>query len=155
MICGAALTSGAGMSRSGPTRTEISVKKRRDRPSSSLVDSFFGSTMTPPLPPPYGMPTTAHFLVIADAALGRSASEVVLDAVAGEDLHAPVVHVDGEVDCELAPGLTQDAPKPRVEVQLVGREVELPLRHRPCVDGGRGLLRGHGVGFLHPGRDGS
>ena len=29
-----------------------------------LQASFLGSTMTPPLPPPYGMPTTAHFQVI-------------------------------------------------------------------------------------------
>ena len=58
------LTSGAGMSFSGPTRTSISVKNRRVRASSSFIDSFLGSTMTPPLPPPYGMPTTAHFQVI-------------------------------------------------------------------------------------------
>ena len=37
-------------------------------------------------------------LVVADAALGRAAAEVVLDAVAGEDLDRPVVHVDREVD---------------------------------------------------------
>ena len=64
MIWGVVLTSGAGMSRSGPMRTEISVKNRRLRPSSSRWDSFLGSTLTPPLPPPYGMPTTAHFQVI-------------------------------------------------------------------------------------------
>ena len=58
------LTSGAGMSRSGPMRTSISVKNRRLRSSSSFSDSFLGSTITPPLPPPYGMPTTAHFQVI-------------------------------------------------------------------------------------------
>ena len=58
------LTSGAGMSFSGPTRISISVKYRRLSASSSFMDSFFGSTMTPPLPPPYGMPTTAHFQVI-------------------------------------------------------------------------------------------
>ena len=64
MIWALVLTSGAGMSRSGPMRTSISVKKRRVRPSSSFIDSFLGSTITPPLPPPYGMPTTAHFQVI-------------------------------------------------------------------------------------------
>jgi hypothetical protein len=37
-------------------------------------------------------------LVVADAALGRAAAEVVLDAIAGEDLHRPVVHVDREMD---------------------------------------------------------
>ena len=64
MIWALVLTSGAGMSRSGPMRTSISVKKRRERCSSSFIDSFLGSTITPPLPPPYGMPTTAHFQVI-------------------------------------------------------------------------------------------
>ncbi len=58
------LTSGAGMSFSGPMRTLISVVKRRVRPSSSRMESFLGSTRTPPLPPPKGMPTTAHFQVI-------------------------------------------------------------------------------------------
>jgi len=69
------LTSGAGMSFSGPMRTSISVKKRRLRPSSSFCESFLGSTMTPPLPPPYGMPTTAHFQVIHMARALTSSSE--------------------------------------------------------------------------------
>jgi hypothetical protein len=69
------LTSGAGMSFSGPTRISISVKKRRVSASSSFIDSFFGSTMTPPLPPPYGMPTTAHFQVIHIARALTSSSE--------------------------------------------------------------------------------
>ncbi len=46
------LTSGAGMSFSGPMMIEISVANRRVRPSSSFWLSFLGSTMTPPLPPP-------------------------------------------------------------------------------------------------------
>ena len=46
------LTSGPGCRCSGPTRTSISVKKRRLSASSSFWLSFFGSTMTPPLPPP-------------------------------------------------------------------------------------------------------
>ena len=49
-----------------------------------------------------------HVLVVADAALGRAAAEVVLDAVAGEDLDAAVVHLDREVDDQLAPRLAQD-----------------------------------------------
>ena len=68
-------TSGAGMSRSGPMRTSISVKKRRVSASSSFWLSFFGSTMTPPLPPPYGIPTTAHFQVIHIASALTSSSE--------------------------------------------------------------------------------
>ena len=64
MLWGVVLTSGAGMSRSGPMSTLISVVNRRVSASSSFMESFLGSTMTPPLPPPYGMPTTAHFQVI-------------------------------------------------------------------------------------------
>ena len=77
--------------------------------------------MTPPLAPPKGMSTTAHFHVIhiarartssrdharveADAALGRAAVDVVLHAIAGEDLDGAVVHPDGEVYSDLALGL--------------------------------------------------
>ncbi len=64
MVWAFVLTSGAGMSRSGPMIRLISVAYRRVRPSSSRRLSCFGSTITPPLPPPYGMPTTAHFQVI-------------------------------------------------------------------------------------------
>jgi hypothetical protein len=55
------LTSGAGMSRSGPMSGLSSVVKRRVSPSTSRMLSFFGSTTTPPFAPPYGMLTTAHF----------------------------------------------------------------------------------------------
>src|SRR6185369_13037772 len=48
-------------------------------------------------------------LVVADAALGRAAAEVVLDAIAGEHLDGAVVHLHGEVDGELAAGLAEDA----------------------------------------------
>ncbi len=75
MIWAFVFTSGAGMSRSGPMSTSISVVKRRVSPSSSFWLSFFGSTMTPPLPPPYGMPTTAHFQVIHIARALTSSSE--------------------------------------------------------------------------------
>ena len=69
------LTSGAGMSRSGPMRRLISVVKRRVRRSSSRMLSCFGSTMTPPLAPPYGMFTQAHFQVIHIAS-ARTSSRV-------------------------------------------------------------------------------
>ena len=64
ITCGLVLTSGAGMSLWGPMMTLMLVAKRRVRPSSSRCDSCLGSTATPPLPPPKGMPTTAHFQVI-------------------------------------------------------------------------------------------
>ena len=138
--------------------------KRRVSPSSSFSESFLGSTMTPPLPPPYGMPTTAHFqvihiaraltssrrdvLVVADAALGRAAAQVVLDAVAREDLDGPVVHLHGEVDGQLAARLAQDPAQAGVELESIGGEVELLLRDVPGIDLRSDVLRGHGVGDL-------
>ena len=77
----------------------------------------------------------ADVLVVADAALGRAAAEVVLDAVAGEDLDGAVVHLHREVDGELAPGLPQDLAQAGVEVEPLGGEVELLLGHVPRVDG--------------------
>ena len=52
IVCAFVFTSGAGMSRSGPMSGLISVAKRRVSPSSSRWESFLGSTITPPLPPP-------------------------------------------------------------------------------------------------------
>ena len=75
--------------------------------------------------------------MVADAALGRAAAQVVLDAVAGEDLDRAVVHVDREVDGELAARLAQDEAHARVEVEAVGGEVELSLGDFPGVDGQR------------------
>ncbi len=69
------LTSGAGMSRSGPMSGLISVVNRRVMPSTSRRVSFLGSTITPPLPPPYGMFTQAHFQVIHIAS-ARTSSRV-------------------------------------------------------------------------------
>ena len=101
MTCALVFTSGAGMSFSGPISTSISVMKRR-RQALELASrlSFLGSTITPPLPPPNGMPddralpghphgerldlVEADVLVVADAALGRAATQVVLDAIARE-----------------------------------------------------------------------
>ena len=61
---GVVLTSGAGMSRSGPISTEISAAYRRVSLSSSPRLSRLGSTTTPPLAPPKGIPAAAHFQVI-------------------------------------------------------------------------------------------
>ena len=61
--------------------------------------------------------------------------EVVLDAVAGEDLDRAVVHLDREVDGELATRLAQDLAQAGVEVEPFGGQVELPLGDVPRVDG--------------------
>jgi hypothetical protein len=69
----------------------------------------------------------------------------VLDAVAGEDLDASVVHVDREVDGELAARLAQDGAHARIEPEPLGGEIELALRHQPGIDGGGNVLGGHVV----------
>ena len=91
-------------------------------------------------------------LVVADAALGRAAAQVVLDAIAGEDLDRPVVHVDREVDGELAPWLAQDEAHARVEIEAIGRQVELSLGDFPRVDARSDVLGGHGRENLRVGR---
>ncbi len=57
--------------------------------------------------------------------------EVVLDAVAGEHLDGAVVHLDREVDGQLAARLAQDAAHALVQAQPIGGEIELLLRDLP------------------------
>ena len=82
--------------------------------------------MTPPLPPPNGMLRDGalprhprrqrrHFVerdvgVIADAALGRAERDVVLHAVAGEDLDLAVVHLHRARHDDLPLGVGEDLP---------------------------------------------
>ena len=87
----------------------------------------------------------ADVLVVADAALGRPAAEVVLDAVARVDLDRAVVHLHREVDGQLAAGLAQDAAEAGVEVEPLGGEVELLLGDLPGVDRRGDLLGRHGL----------
>jgi len=72
--CGPVPMSGAGMSRSGPMRMDSSVVKRRVNRSRSPLVSVLGSTITPPLAPPNGTPTTAAFHVMNMASARASAS---------------------------------------------------------------------------------
>src|SRR6185436_16621428 len=64
---------------------------------------------------------------VADPAARRSAVDVVMNAVAGVDLDVPVVVRDGEADRQLALRHAQYPVHPFVEVEPLGREVELPL----------------------------
>ena len=66
--------------------------------------------------------------MVAEAALGRPARDVVLDAIAGEDLDAAVVQLHREADRELALRDPEHARMPGVEVEVVGRGVELGER---------------------------
>lgn len=76
MVCSSVPTSGAGMSFSGPTIGISSLAYRRVSRSSSCRDSTCGSTATPPLAPPYGMPMSAHFHVIHIASALTSSRSV-------------------------------------------------------------------------------
>ena len=84
-------------------------------------------------------------LVVADAALGRAAAEVVLHAVAGVDLDGPVVHLDREVDRQLAARLTEHAAKTGVQIEHLGGKVKLVLGDLPRIDGRCSALRRHGA----------
>ena len=70
-----------------------------------------------------------HVRVVADAALGRAQRDVVLDAVAGEDLDFAVVHLHRAGHDDLPLGMGQDFPDARIESEQSGRAVEL-LEHR-------------------------
>ena len=70
-----------------------------------------------------------HVRVVADAALGRSERDVVLHAVAGEDLDLAVVHLDRAGDGDLALGMREDFPDAGIETQQPRRAIEL-LEHR-------------------------
>ena len=86
--------------------------------------------------------------VVAEAALGRAAGDVVLDAVAREDADRAVVELDREVDRELALRDAQDLAQLLVEVEVIGGGVELGERR------GQGVLPG-GDGGGGPGLPGA
>src|SRR4029450_8147731 len=93
------LTSGAGTSFSGPIASTISATYRRVSASSSRRDIFGGAHADTPCP--------AH---------------------AGEDLAPPPVHEHRSRDDDLALGVGQDFPDPRVEFEESRRAVQL-LQH--------------------------
>ncbi len=63
--------------------------------------------------------------MVADASLRRPAIDVVLDPIAGEHSQVVVVHLDGEVAGELPLHLPQHLAQPRLELDDLGRGVEL------------------------------
>jgi hypothetical protein len=58
----------------------------------------------------------------------------VVDPVAGKDPDGPVIHLDGEMDNELALRLTQDRPEPLIQAHVVGGTVELGEGDFPGAD---------------------
>ncbi len=67
--------------------------------------------------------------VIADAALGRAERDVVLHAIAGEDLDLAVVHLDRTRHDDLSLRIREDLPDARIEPEQARGSVEL-LEHR-------------------------
>src|SRR5262245_55527055 len=65
--------------------------------------------------------------MVADAALGRAAVDVVLDAEASEHLDLAAIHSDREMDRQLALGHAQNTTQVGAEVEQFGGDIELPL----------------------------
>ena len=94
--------------------------------------------------------------MIAQATLGRTARDVVLDPIPGEHLDRPVVETHREVDGHLAPRRAQDRADVGIEREVVGGGLELLDRggqrsRRHGVPGGAGSGRVDGV-IGHRGR---
>ena len=70
--------------------------------------------------------------LVAQAALGGAAADVVMHAIASEDADPSVVQLDREVHHELALDLPQKEPLVFAETDHVGRGVEAPLGRREC-----------------------
>src|ERR1039458_8749076 len=103
--------------------------------SISPMDILCGSQITPPLAPPKGMLTTAHFHVI-QLAKARTSSSVTsgeqrmppfarrrrnrgLHAKAGEDFEAAVIHLHGNVDRGSAVRKAQTPPQAVIKIELL------------------------------------
>src|SRR5580704_15457838 len=107
MVCSLVFTSGAGTSFSGPMNSMISEVYRRVMRSSSPRLMALGSQMTPPLAQPKGIFTRAHFIErhlrrVADAALARAASDVVLHAKTRKHIDRAVIELHRKMHDDLA-----------------------------------------------------
>src|SRR5688572_16225833 len=80
-----------------------------------------------------------HVRVVPDAPFRGTERDVVLDAVSGEDLDFPAVHLDGTRDDDLPLWTGENVPDAGVEIEDAGGPVEL-LEHRPE----DGAVLGHG-----------
>ena len=134
-------TSGAGMSRVGPSTFSIlSMNERAIRCSSAwssssrrAVDAALGAAERDPGDrrlPGHQRGQRAHLVdvdlrVEADPALVGAAGAVVLDPVAGEDVRLAVRQLDRDLDGDLAIGGPEDDPEVVGEPEVVGREVEV------------------------------
>ncbi len=87
--------------------------------------------------------------VEADAAFGRAARVVVLDAEAPEDLHVPVVHADGNLELVFAQRLAQKIARARVEIEQGRHVIELLLRHLERVEAFRHVMHIRTSGYAY------
>ena len=87
--------------------------------------------------------------MVAEPALGRPASHVVLDPVAGEHAHTAVVQPDREANRELSVRRPERLAHSRIEVKVVGSGVELGER------GGQGARARGAGGRVRGGRGGA
>ena len=71
----------------------------------------------------------------------------MLDPIAGEDLDGAVVHADGNVNDDLASGVTKNLPDPLVKIEFFCGEVESSGLGFPgvCL-----LLEGKSLHFVFP-----
>jgi hypothetical protein len=74
IVCSLVAMSGAGMSSWGPITGSSSDVNRRVIACTSFVESSRGLQRTPPLAPPYGRRSSAHFQVIHIASAAHSPS---------------------------------------------------------------------------------
>ena len=152
IVCSSVPRSGAITSWRGPMMVSTSSVKRRVRRSSSprvraggiegdaALGSAEGQVHDAALPRhPHGQGrhfAEVHGGMVAQAALGRSAGEAVLDAVADEDFGTAIVHAHGNADDHGPLGLAEANADIGVEVDGFGDLVELPQGHLE----GRGVL---------------
>ena len=137
------MTSGAGTSVTGPTSREIWRTHPRHICSCSRRLRLCGSQMTPPLLPPRGMSTTAHFHVI-HIARARTVSMVSCGwnrmpplpgpraslcwtRNAAKDVHRTVIHADGNCERVLPKRCAQEFARGTIEADDLRHLVELHL----------------------------
>ena len=141
------LTSGAGMSLSGPMSTSSSVKKRRlsfqlalrqllgvddDAALAAAIGDAHDGAL-PGHPHREGLDLVeGDVLVVADAALGWASAEVVLDAIAREHAHRTVVHLHREVDVQLALGLRSTWRRPGSRLRRSAARSNCPAPRARC-----------------------
>ena len=67
--------------------------------------------------------------MVADAALGRAARDIVLNPVAGENFDLSIVQFRGHGYFQHPLGHAQDLAKAWIELQIFGGDIELNLRN--------------------------